>query len=68
MDEMKKTDKRFLILHRAGWSIGDTAFVGKQGICWLVYGTNGDHSSKQRERARWRLGRRRRLTRSARTD
>ncbi|MGO8903787.1 MAG: hypothetical protein ACLQU5_36420 [Isosphaeraceae bacterium] len=26
MDEMKKTDKLFLILHRAGWSIGDTAF------------------------------------------
>jgi len=44
MDEIPKTDKLFLILHRAGWSIGDTAFVGKQGISWLVYGTKGDHS------------------------
>jgi len=44
MDEMRKTDKLFLILHRAGWSIGDTAFVGKGGISWLVYGTNGEHS------------------------
>ena len=44
MDEMKKTDKLFLILHRAGWSIGDTAFVGKEGISWLVFGTKGDHS------------------------
>ena len=44
MDEMKKTDRLFLILHRAGWSIGDTAFAGKEGISWLVYGTNGDHT------------------------
>ena len=44
MDEMRKTDKLFLILHRAGWSIGDTAFVGKEGISWLVSGTKGDHS------------------------
>ena len=44
MDEMPKTDKLFLILHRAGWSIGDTAFVGKEGISWLVFGTKGDHS------------------------
>ncbi|MGA2701633.1 MAG: hypothetical protein ABSH35_11120 [Isosphaeraceae bacterium] len=44
MDEIPKTDKLFLILHRAGWSIGDTAFVGKEGISWLVYGTKGDHS------------------------
>jgi hypothetical protein len=44
MDEMRKTDRLFLILHRAGWSIGDTAFVGKKGISWLVYSTKGDHS------------------------
>ena len=44
MDEIPKTDKLFLILHRAGWSIGDTALVGKEGISWLVFGTNGDHS------------------------
>ena len=44
MDEMKKTDRLFLILHRAGWSIGYTAFAGKEGISWLVFGTKGDHS------------------------
>jgi len=44
MDEIPKTDRLFLILHRAGWSIGVTAFVGKEGITWLVFGTNGDHS------------------------
>ena len=27
-----------------GRSINDTAFVGKQGISWLVFGTRGDHS------------------------
>jgi hypothetical protein len=41
---MTKTDRLFLILHEAGWSIGDTAFAGKDGISWLVYGTNGDHA------------------------
>jgi hypothetical protein len=40
---ISKTDNLFLILHRAGWSIGDAAFVGKDGISWLVIGTNGDH-------------------------
>ena len=44
MSEIPKTDKLFLILHRAGWSIGFTAFVGKDGISWLVYGTKGDYS------------------------
>ena len=44
MDEMRKTDRLFLILHKAGWLIGDTAFAGKEGISWLVYGMKGDHS------------------------
>ena len=44
MSDIPKTDRLFLILHRAGWSIGDTAFVGKEGMSWLVYGTKGDHS------------------------
>ena len=41
---MTKTNKLYLILHQAVWSIGDTAFVGKEGISWLVFGTNGDHA------------------------
>ena len=44
MDEIPTTDRLFLILHGAGWSIGDTAFAGKEGFSWLVYGTNGDHT------------------------
>ena len=44
MEEIPKTDRLFLIVHRAGWSIGDTAFAGKEGISWLVCGTKGDHS------------------------
>jgi hypothetical protein len=44
MGEIPTTDKLFLILHKAGWSIGDTAFAGKEGISWLVFGTNGDHA------------------------
>ncbi len=44
MDEIPKTERLFLILHKAGWSIGDTAFAGKEGISWLVCGTKGDHS------------------------
>jgi hypothetical protein len=42
MEEIPKNDKLFLMLHRAGWSIGDTAFVGKEGMSWLVFGTKGD--------------------------
>ena len=44
MNNIPETDKLFLVLHRAGWSIGDTAFAGKDGISWLVYGTKDDHS------------------------
>ena len=43
MEEIPITDKLFLILHRAGWSINCTAFASKDGISWLVFGTNGDH-------------------------
>jgi hypothetical protein len=39
MSDIPKTDRLFLILHKAGWSVGDTAFVGNEGISWLVYGT-----------------------------
>jgi len=39
-----RTDQLFLILHRAGWSICITALVGKEGMSWLVFGTNSDHS------------------------
>jgi hypothetical protein len=41
---MRKTDRLFLMLCLAGWSIGDTVFAGKEGISQRVYGTRGDHS------------------------
>ncbi len=58
MNDMPKTDRLFLILHRAGWSTGVTAFASKADISWLVFGTNGDHSiqanGKTQEEA-WKL-------------
>ncbi len=31
-------------LHRAGWSIGDTAFAdGAGGLSWLVWASNGEN-------------------------
>jgi hypothetical protein len=44
MDQILKTDNLFLILHKSGMSIGDTAFVSKDSMSWLVHGTKGDHS------------------------
>jgi hypothetical protein len=38
MDHIPKTDKLFLLTDRAGWSIACTAFAGKDGLCWLVFG------------------------------
>ena len=58
MDEMKRTDKLFLILHKAGWSVGDTAFVGKEGISWLVFGTRGELSLLTETTASGRVTRR----------
>jgi hypothetical protein len=50
-----KTDKLFLILHEAGWSIRDTSFLSNEGVTWLVFGTKGDRSihaeGKSREKA-----------------
>ena len=59
MDEIPKTDRLFLILHKAGWSVGDTAFVGKEGMYWLVYGTKGDHSIRAEGKSQveaWKTG------------
>jgi hypothetical protein len=30
-------------LHRAGWSIGDTALIGPPGLVWLVPGHIGEN-------------------------
>lgn len=44
MSDIPKADRLLLILHKAGCSIVVTAIAGKEGISWLVFGTNGDHS------------------------
>jgi hypothetical protein len=43
MNVVRKSDDLFQLLHRAGWSIGDTAFAGQAGLTWLVYGTQGGY-------------------------
>lgn len=43
MNVIRKSDELFWLLHRAGWSIGDTAFAGPEGLTWLVYGTQGGY-------------------------
>ena len=43
MNVIRKSDELFRLLHRVGWSIGDTAFAGPGGQTWLVYGTQGGY-------------------------
>jgi hypothetical protein len=43
MNVIRRSDELFRVLHRAGWSIGDTAFAGPWGMTWLVYGTQGGY-------------------------
>ena len=33
-------------LHRAGWSVGDTAFGPEDGLVWYVRGSNGGNAEK----------------------
>jgi hypothetical protein len=35
-------DESFDRLHRAGWSIGETAFGSDHSLVWIVSGSNGD--------------------------
>jgi hypothetical protein len=43
MNVVRKSDILLRVLHKAGWSIGDTAFGGPEGLTWLVYGTQGGY-------------------------
>ena len=56
MDEMKKTDKLFLILHRAGWSISDTSFLRKKGSLGWSLAPTAITRFMQTERPMKRLG------------
>jgi hypothetical protein len=43
-DDLRPSDEALGSLHRAGWSIGDTAFHdGAGGFTWLVWGSNGEN-------------------------
>jgi hypothetical protein len=58
MNPIPRTDQLFQILHRAGWSTVSTAFAGKDGLCWLVCGTHGDHqiqANAKTQEAAWKL-------------
>jgi len=39
-------------LHRAGWSIGDTAFGVETALVWLVSGSNGENRIEARGASR----------------
>jgi hypothetical protein len=43
MNIVSKSDEFFSHLHKAGWSVGDTAFAGPEGLTWLVYCTQGGY-------------------------
>ena len=58
MDAPKLTDELFDLLHKAGWSIGDTAFRDAEGVYWLVYGTQGGYEIRAEDADRgeaWKL-------------
>lgn len=38
-------------LHRAGWSIGETAIGPDQAMVWLITGTNGENRIEARGRS-----------------
>ena len=41
-------DESFDRLHRAGWSIGETAFGPDHSLVWIVSGSNGENRVKAR--------------------
>jgi hypothetical protein len=52
------SDESLHRLHRAGWSAGEAAFAGKDGLAFWVTGMNGENLIKARgdtmEEAWWR--------------
>jgi hypothetical protein len=38
-------------LHRAGWSIGETAISSDHALVWLITGTNGENRIEARGRS-----------------
>ena len=44
MEPTATSDKLIQALHEAGWSTGGTSLLGKEGVCWVVYGIKGHHT------------------------
>ncbi len=44
------SDDLFVRLQRAGWSVGEVAVHGADGVWWLVSGTNGENAVNVRGR------------------
>jgi hypothetical protein len=42
-DDLGPADAALIRLHRAGWTVGDTAFSGPRGTTWVVSGSNGEN-------------------------
>jgi hypothetical protein len=52
MNVIRKSDELLDLLHQAGWSIGDAAFAGAEGVSWLVYGTQGGYELRAEDASR----------------
>ena len=47
-----RRDCRCLLLHRAGWTIGDATVATSEGLVWLVWGRNGENLIRAEGRTR----------------
>ena len=58
MDDHDDVDQALKLIHAAGWSVGDTAFLTEVGVLvWLVSGRNGENVIRAEEPAQaaaWR--------------
>jgi hypothetical protein len=59
VDDHDDVDQALKLLHAAGWSVGDTAFVTEAGaLVWLVSGCNGENvirAERLTQAATWRV-------------
>jgi hypothetical protein len=52
MGSRRLADELLSLLHRAGWSIGDTALCNAEGVYWPVYGNQGGYEIHAENRNR----------------
>jgi hypothetical protein len=55
--EFPGAEESLFLLHRAGWTVACTAFLGNEGRVWIVSGYNGENqvltASTDRDEAWW---------------